>query len=381
VRLARRIREVSREAWDRLAGDASPFLRWDWLDCLEQTGCASRRTGWAPHHLLVEKNGTLVAACPLYLKGHSMGEFVFDHAWADYAARAGIRYYPKLLVAVPFTPVSGPRFLTDPAEPRAPLVRLMAEQLAGLCAEHGISSAHVNFCAEDEVEILAVAGYLHRSGLQFHWENRGYRGFDDYLADFRSDRRNKIQRERRELRRQGITIRAVENESITPSLMRTMFRLYKNHIDRLDYGQQYLTRSFFEEIADRLREHLCLFVAEKEGRVVAGTFNLRGRDTLYGRYWGVLEDHPFLHFNVCYYAAIEHCIERGIARFEAGAGGSFKQLRGLDPRPTHSMHYIADESFRRALAPHLKKEEALVEEKRRALLAASPLKSTRAAAP
>jgi predicted N-acyltransferase len=374
IRVVRGITEVARTEWDALVGDRSPFLKWDWLDTLEQTGCVSEHTGWLPHHLLAEQAGKLVAACPLYLKLHSMGEFVFDYEWADAAHRLGIQYYPKLLVGVPFTPVTGRRFLTADALERRSLVRLLGQALASIARDNKISSVHVNFCTEDERDALEEAGFLSRVGLQFHWENRGFASFDDYLATFRSDRRNKIKRERREITLQGIEIRAVEGGDLTKNDARTMFRLYKRHVDNLYYGRQYLTRDFFDALIGRFADHLCLIFAYHEDRVIAGTFNVRASDALYGRYWGAFEERPFLHFNVCYYSAIEHCIRKGWRRFEAGAGGSFKQLRGLEPQPTTSMHFFVDERFAQSVARYLRQERELVQSKRAALLDASQLK-------
>ena len=349
-------------------------MKWDWLDALERAGCVGDETGWLPHHIIVECDGDLVGACPMYLKLHSMGEFVFDYEWGELARRRGIRYYPKLLVGVPFTPVTGPRFLTSRNVDRPGLVRLMGQALAQVASENRISSAHVNFCLEDEASALSEAGFIPRIGLQFHWMNRGYASFDDYLGVFRSDRRTKIKRERRELSKQGIGIRAVEGNELTPEHLRIMFLLYKAHIDRLYYGRQYLTQEFFEELSRRFTPHICLILAERDSRVIAGTFNVQGQSALYGRYWGVIEEERYLHFNVCYYAAIEHCIRNRLERFEAGAGGSFKQFRGLEPQPTRSMHYIVDEGFRQAVERHLHEEREMILRKRSALLEKSPLR-------
>jgi predicted N-acyltransferase len=374
LKIVRKIAEVPQRDWDALVGNGSPFLKWDWLDSLEQAGCVGESTGWVPHHLIAERDRELIGACPLYLKLHSMGEFVFDYEWADAAHRLGIQYYPKLLVGVPFTPVTGSRFLTLAGTERKNLIRLMGQALAKIAADNKISSVHVNFCLADEQEALEEVGFLSRVGLQFHWQNRGFSSFDDYLASFRSDRRNKIKRERREITQQGILIRAVEGDDLTPSHMRTMFRLYKGHVDNLYYGRQYLTREFFDAVLNRFAQHLCLIFAERDGRTIAGTFNVRGDHVLYGRYWGAFEERPFLHFNVCYYSAIEHCIRSGWERFEAGAGGSFKQLRGLDPEPTASMHFMVDQKFAQAIARFLKRERQLIREKRALLLDASQIK-------
>lgn len=374
IRIVRQVRDVAPSQWDCLTGQDYPFMKWDWLDALEQTGCVSEESGWLPHHLIVERGRTLIGACPMYLKLHSMGEFVFDYEWADLAYRLGIRYYPKMLVGVPFTPVTGRRFLSAEKEDRGQLIRLLGQALAKIARDNKISSVHVNFCMPDEREALQEVGFLLRTGLQFHWTNRGYGSFEDYLGDFRSDRRNKIKRERRELAQQGITIRALEGGDLTLNHLRTMFRLYKSHIDRLYYGRQYLTRDFFDEIFRRFAAHLCLVLAEREGRIIAGTFNVQDRMALYGRYWGAFEEQRYLHFNVCYYSAIEHCIRRGLQRFEAGAGGSFKQLRGLDPEPTVSMHYIVEEKFRRVVERHLRQERNLIGQKQAMLSERSQLK-------
>jgi hypothetical protein len=376
TKIVRAIKEVPREEWDRLLDGGSPFMKWDWLEALERTRCVEEKTGWLPHHLVVERAGEIVGACPMYLKLHSMGEFVFDYEWAEFAHRLGVQYYPKVLVGVPFTPVTGRRFLTARGTARQSLVQLMGRALAEIAKENKISSVHVNFCLEEEASSLAAVGFAKRIGLQFHWENRGYGSFEDYLGSFRSDRRNKIKRERRALAERGIAVRAVEGDQLTPGDLRTMFHLYKTHVDSLYYGRQYLTPEFFEELSGRFARHLCLIFAERDSRVIAGTFNVLGNSALYGRYWGALEEEPFLHFNVCYYSAIEHCIRKGLERFEAGAGGSFKQLRGLEPQPTVSMHFVVDERFRRAVEKQLGQEREAVLRKRSMLLENSQLKKS-----
>ncbi len=374
IKIIQKISELGRPEWDRLLGEGSPFMKWDWLDALERSGCVDEKAGWLPHHMIVERGGKVIGACPMYLKGHSMGEFVFDFEWADYAHQKGIRYYPKILVGVPFTPVTGQRFLTDHGENRPELIRLMGQALARVAAENKISSVHVNFCLEEEGEALESIGYLPRSGLQFQWHNRGYQSFEDYLAAFRSDRRTKIKRERREIFERGITIRAVRGGELKASHLSTMFQLYKGHVDELYYGRQYLTREFFDELGRRFAPHICLILAEREGKIIAGTFNIQDSAALYGRYWGSFVEERYLHFNVCYYSAIEHCISQGLERFEAGAGGSFKQLRGLDPQPTRSFHYIVDGGFRRVVERHLSQEREAIQRKHAGLLEKSQLK-------
>jgi uncharacterized protein len=374
LRIVRRMGDVARERWDSLIDNASPFLKWDWLDSLEQSGCVNEQSGWLPHHIVVERGGVLVAACPMYLKLHSMGEFVFDYEWAQAAHHAGISYYPKMLVGVPFTPATGHRFLTAAGENRTELISFMGQAMAKIAADNKISSVHVNFCLNDERDALERVGFFPRTGIQYHWQNQGFHSFEDYLNSFRSDRRNKVKRERREMEQRGIAIRAYEGEELTQNQVRTMFRLYKGHIDRLYYGRQYLTQRFFDELYRRFSGHLCLILAERDGKIIAGTFNVRDDTALYGRYWGAFEEHPFLHFNVCYYSAIEHSIRMGLRRFEAGAGGSFKQLRGLDPEHTTSVHYVVDGNFRRAVERFVRQEREMIRQKREMLLHHSQLK-------
>jgi len=374
-----RVREVPREVWDSLLEeDASPFVRWDWLSALEETGCAVEAAGWIPSHVLIRCGQRVVGACPVYLKLHSQGEFVFDHDWAAFAATLGLRYYPKILVGVPFTPVSGRRVLTAPGEDRPALIATMGRVLMRLCEENRLSSVHVTFCAPDEAKTLSREGFLRRIDLQFHWGNRGYGDFDEYLGDLRAERRNKVRRERREPARQGIAIRAIDGEDLSPEVIGTLFDLYKRHVDHHPWGRQYLTGAFFEEVGKRMGPSLLPIVAERDGRIVAGTFNVRDARALYGRYWGAFEEHRFLHFNVCYYAAIEACIARGIGRFEAGAGGDFKQLRGLDPEVTTSLHHVPDARFRDALSSFLARERRAVERYQADLLrTGSQLRSVR----
>jgi len=350
-------------AWDALVGDACPFLEWNWLGSLEESGCVAPETGWLPQHLTLWDGGQLVGACPLYVKGHSQGEFVFDHGWAEAAQRAGIAYYPKLLSAVPFTPASGVRFLAHPRVDRIAVMRALGGALQDICRHHNFSSVHVNFCLPEEVEVLATLGFVHRTGYQFQWINPGWTSFKDYLAAFRSKRRVQIKRERRELAAQGIEIVAFAGDDIPDDLLPTMFRLYKSTIDKLFWGRLYLNAKLFDLLRGRWKHRLCFFVARRDGKTIAGTFTVRKNDVLYGRYWGAFEEHRFLHFNVCYYASIEYCLEQGISRFEPGAGGEFKYLRGFDARPTHSMHFIAEPRLARAVRDFLARErQAVVQE-------------------
>jgi len=346
--------------WDDLVGEGSPFLEWGWLASLEESGCVSPAAGWLPQHLTLWDSGRLVGACPLYLKAHSEGEFVFDQGWARAAERGGIRYYPKLLVGVPFTPVTGERFLTHRSVDRRSVIEALGSALKDLCQGNRLSSVHVNFCLPDEAEVLGNLGFVSRTGYQFHWMNPGWLSFDDYLAAFRSKRRNQIKRERRELERQGVEVSVYDGDSIPDGLVEHMFRLYKSTVDKLYWGRQYLNLELFELVHRRWRQRLCFIVAHQNGEVVAGTFNVRKGRVLYGRYWGTLRELRFLHFNLCYYAAIDYCVRQGMERFEPGAGGEFKYLRGFDARPTESMHFLSDHRLALAVGRYLEEERSAV---------------------
>ncbi|MGE4094067.1 MAG: GNAT family N-acetyltransferase [Candidatus Binatia bacterium] len=356
VKVINQMSEVDREAWDAMVGEGSPFLEWGWLASMEDAQCVTPRTGWQPQHLTVYDEARLVAACPLYLKGNSMGEFVFDHSWADAALRAGIEYYPKMLVAAPFTPATGVRFLTAPGTDRLMLIELLGKALQEVCQQNELSSIHVNFCLPEESEVLEKIGYLKRIGLQYQWLNYGYQTFNDYLAHFRTKRRNQVKREIREMDDQGVRIEVIHGEEIPSSLLPQMFRLYKAHLDKLYWGRQYLKPRFFELLDERFKKNLCFVVAYHEREIIAGTFNVQKNGVFYGRYWGAFRELRHLHFNVCYYAAIDHCIKQGFVRFEPGAGGDFKRLRGFDPQPTVSMHFFAEPRLGAAVARFLENE-------------------------
>jgi predicted N-acyltransferase len=360
--LTRLASDVRPEEWDALVGAESPFLEWGWLASLEEAGCVGGRTGWSPQHLaLFENDERLVAACPLYLKGNSEGEFVFDYAWANAAHRAGIEYYPKMLVGVPFTPATGLRFLVAPHLDRRGIVQALGKALRDLCDEHELSSVHVNFLADDEAEALADVGFVERSGFQYKWRNHGYHEFEDYLAALRHKRRKEVKRERRVLAEQGIEIETLVGDAIPDEIFAEMYRLYLTTVDKYVWGRRYLTPEFFDLIRERFRQNLCFLVARRHGEILAGTFNVQKSGVLYGRYWGTHEEVRHLHFNVCYYATIEHCIRSGIGRFEPGAGGEFKWLRGFDAEPTRSMHYLRDRRLGDAVARFLALERKEVE--------------------
>jgi hypothetical protein len=369
------VSSLSREAWNALVGDESPFLEWEWLASLEQAGCAVQSSGWSARPLVARENGRLVAAVPLYVKAHSEGEFVFDWGWAEAAERAGISYYPKLLVGVPFTPVGGARFLVAPGEDRAFRIGELGRALVELCRGNDFSGVHVCFCREDEIEPLREAGYELRLGVQYHWRNEGYADFEDYLERFRSKRRNQIRRERREVQEQGVRVEILRGSEIGDALFEPMYRFYLETVRARAWGRQYLNRELFALLAERYRERLCFLVAFRGDRPIAGTFNVQKGNAFYGRYWGASEAVRNLHFEVCYYAGIEHCIREGLARFEPGAGGEHKQLRGFDAARTYSLHYLAEPRLRAAVQRFLQGERAQVERAQGWLLERSALKS------
>ena len=356
VRMLSGMRDVGQADWDALVDRGTPFLEWDWLACLEESACVRAETGWQPQHLALYEGDRLLAACPLYLKGHSMGEFVFDHGWADAAQRAGVAYYPKLVVASPFSPATGVRFLTAAGSDRPQLIKILGGALREVCDRNDLSSVHVNFCLPDEAACLAEIGYLKRVGIQFQWLNHGYRSFDDYLGHFRSKRRNQIKREMREMDKRGIRIEVLHGEDIPDALFPVMFDLYRTTVNNLYWGRQYLLPAFFDLLARRFKRNLCFVFARQHGEIIAGTFNVQKSGVLYGRYWGVVREQRHLHFNVSYYAAIRHCIDNGLIRFEPGAGGEFKRLRGFDAQPTVSMHYLSDPRLHRAVEDYLARE-------------------------
>lgn len=363
------IRDIPESEWNALHGvSEAPFLSWAWFDALERTGCVGEEAGWLPHHITLRAEGALLAAAPAYLKDNSEGEFVFDHGWASASHQIGAPYYPKLVVAVPFTPATTPRLLVRRPEDRPALLPVLAETLRKLVARSRISSAHVLFPTEDEAAALSDAAMAHRCGVQFQFDNEGYRTLDDFLARFNAKRRHQIRREMRESTRQGLSIDTLRGAEITPEIVDAMFGFYVSTVEKFAWGRQYLNRAFFEEITARLRgggaQGGVEIVLAREGkRPIAGALNLAGPTTLYGRYWGASEERPFLHFNVCYYHPVEDCIARGLRRFEPGAGGSHKLVRGFAPSVTHSAHHIAHPRLDAAVREFLVRERAAVRAK------------------
>jgi uncharacterized protein len=343
--------------WDSCAGADNPFLSHAFLSALEESGCVGPRTGWAARHLVGrDANGTIAGVVPLYVKSHSQGEYVFDHSWAQAYANAGGRYYPKLQACVPFTPVPGARLLARPGPARDAVREALAQALAGLPRRTGVSSLHVTFCAEADAELLADNGLALRRGVQFHWPNRGYATFDDFLATLSHSRRKAIKRERRDVAESGIEFVALAGGDLTRAHWDAFFEFYVSTSDR-KWGNPYLNRRFFDLLHDRLADRTLLVMGRKHGDWVCGALNLIGTDTLYGRNWGASVDVPFLHFEACYYRALDFAIARKLARVEAGAQGEHKLQRGYLPVSTWSAHALRDPGFEKAVREFCRAED------------------------
>lgn len=404
VRILEALTEVPALAWDALVGAAgSPFLEWRFLQALEEAGCVTPETGWQPLHLTIWEEPDaagaerLVAAAPAYVKGHSQGEFVFDWEWASLAQRLGVRYYPKLVVGVPFTPAGGARLLVHPELPEAQqraLRRLLCDTLRGVAEDLGLSSVHVLFHpaprrhpaprlageppeSSADAEALAEAGFLRRAGVQFHWNNRGYRDFDDYLSRFNAKRRHMLRRERAEVGKAGIQVHT-RRGAFTTADAEDMHQLYVSTVDKFYYGQRYLNPRFFQLMTERMADRLEFVVAQTApGQpLLGGAINFAKAGRLYGRYWGQGEPaHRFLHFEVCYYHSLAECIARGLTVFEPGAGGEHKVARGFEPTLTYSAHLVFDRRLCGLLKPHLQREEAAIAAAVAEAQAESPLRA------
>lgn len=348
------IAAIPPEVWDGL-GDGNPFTSHRFLLALERSGSVGPGTGWQPLHVTLERGGAVVAAAPLYAKGHSQGEYIFDHAWAEAYGRAGGRYYPKLQGAVPFTPATGARLLTRDPALQAPLLAGMTQ----VAERTGASGVHVTFLTETEAAAGPGAGFLPRLTQQFHWINRGYGGFEDFLGALSSRKRKDLRKERARAQGFGGRIRRLSGDDLWPCHWDAFWRFYQDTGSR-KWGRPYLTRAFFDHLQQTMRDDIVLVLAERDGRAVAGALNFLGPDAIYGRYWGCIEDHPFLHFELCYHQAIDVAIERGLPRVEAGAQGEHKLARGYEPVAIHSLHWVSDPGFRRALADYLDRERAAV---------------------
>ncbi len=389
------LRTISRDAWDACAnpgwllgasgpqriadvpapeiGHYNPFISHDFLWSLEESGSATARTGWAARHIVLKgADERPLGLVPCYLKSHSQGEYVFDHGWANAFERAGGRYYPKLQVSVPFTPASGPRLLMRPDAPVATRETLIAG-LQTLALQGGASSVHATFLNDGDTALFEESGWLLRTDQQFHWHNRDYRDFDDFLEAFASRKRKQVKRERREATANGIEIRWLTGADITEADWDTFFTFYMDTGAR-KWGRPYLNRQFFSLLGQRMASAVLLVFAYRAGRPIAGALNLIGSDTLYGRYWGAIEEHPFLHFEVCYHQAVEFALKKGLKRVEAGAQGDHKLARGYLPVTTRSAHFITDPGLRQAVARHLVHERAQVEAMQEILTEAAPFR-------
>jgi uncharacterized protein len=380
VKLLESVRDVPQGAWDALVdAEGAPFLEWAWLHALESSGSVRPGTGWRPRHLTLWRGNHLVAAAPAYLKDDSHGEFVFDWSWATAAERVGLRYYPKLIVAAPLTPATGRRILVAPGEDAeartADLIRAAVEY----ARSEGLSSLHVLFPTEREAGLLERLGFGIRHGVQYHFLNEAYRSFDDVLARFTSKRRNQIRRERRATAEHGIELRTLRGDALSSVDPDELYRLYASTVDKFVWGRRYLTPEFFARVLERFRHRVEVVQALRGGRVIAGAFNVAGPEALYGRYWGCFEEVPFLHFDVCVYRGMEETVGKGLQRFEPGAGGEHKLVRGFLPRITYSAHWIFHGPLDRAVREFLGHERTAIAQGLPAWRAETGFKSAREA--
>jgi predicted N-acyltransferase len=353
--------EITSGSWNALTGTDCPALRHEYLLALETSGSATAATGWQPLPLLVENDaGRIIGAAPLWLKSHSFGELVYDFAWAQAYERAGLRYYPKLIAAVPFSPIAGPRLLIAPDTDRLAVIAALTQGARTLAEQTKASSLHWLFTDAADAVAMEELGYLHRTGYQFHWQNQNYADFDNFLASLSSDKRKKLKRERRHVQEAGIVMEVRDGPDVTPALWDLFYDFYTSNIQRHG-GMIHLTREFFQLLGRSLPEALVLVLARRGDEYVGAAINLRGQNALYGRYWGGREGFNSLHFEACYYTPIEYCIARGLTHFEGGAGGEHKLARGFLPVTTHSMHWLRHPQFARAVADFLKHERNGVE--------------------
>jgi hypothetical protein len=389
LKIAKAMADVPRDAWDACANpclttqpdllaplerDYNPFISHDFLSSLELSESVRVRAGWEPMHLLAQaRDGRLLGAVPCYAKSHSRGEYVFDHGWAEAFERAGGQYYPKLQVSVPFTPATGRRLLAR-SGPQADAVRgALADALIDVCKRADASSAHVTFLTEPEWQLLGSRGFLKRMHQQFHWENAGYASFEEFLAALSSRKRKTIRREREDALAEGITVHWLTGTDLTEAVWDAFFEFYMETGSR-KWGRPYLTRAFYSIVGEKMRERILLVMAKRNGRWIAGAINFIGSHTLFGRHWGCVEHHPFLHFELCYYQAIDYAIAHKLARVEAGAQGEHKLSRGYLPTTTHSAHYIVNPSLRRAIDDFLAHERAYVAAAGKELAEAGPFR-------
>ena len=351
-----------------------PFTTHRFLSALEESHSTGPRTGWQPQYMVARRGGQVIACAPMFAKGHSQGEYIFDHNWAHAWERAGGDYYPKLQIAVPFTPATGRRFLLRPGFEEVGF-RALVQAAVQITEDNGLSSLHITFCTAEERAAGAALGLLERSSQQFHWFNDGYGSFDDFLGALSSRKRKNIRKERAEAQGFGGVIRAYSGDDLKPHHWDAFWRFYQDTGAR-KWGSPYLTRPFFDLVQERMRDDVLLVLAERDGVPVAGALNFIGRDVLYGRYWGCTEHHPAMHFELCYYQAIDYAIAHGLSRVEAGAQGEHKLARGYLPVTSHSLHHIPNDGFRRAIAQYLEAEARATEEDIEILTSYGPFKRT-----
>jgi uncharacterized protein len=366
ARIAKNAAEIGRAAWNACANplDAPapyPFTRYEFFAACEESRSATARTGWRPSHLVIEQDSRIVGLMPMYLKNHSQGEYVFDSAWADALERAGGDYYPKLQAAVPFTPATGPRILVADGVDFDAIRAALLTTAKSAVEQIGASSLHITFLTEEEWKAAGALGYLQRTDQQFHWENRGYQSFDQFLGELSSAKRKNLRKERAAVREAGVEFDWLSGGDLTEAHWDTFYAFYMDTGGR-KWGRPYLTREFFSRVSATMADQILLILARRGGRYIAGALNFAGGGVLYGRNWGCTEFVPFLHFETCYYQAIDFAIARGLAKVEAGAQGAHKLLRGYMPTPTYSAHYIAHEGLRRAVDDYLKREREAVAE-------------------
>lgn len=376
IRTVTDIHKIGETDWDKCAGTENPFVSFAFLSAMEDSGSANADTGWQPFHLVVtDDDDTVAGIVPLYVKSHSYGEYVFDWSWAEAYERAGGRYYPKLQAAVPFSPVPGPRLLIRSDHPAPQRIRkLLISGLSALPERLGIASLHVTFCSGDESRAMEDAGFLPRTGIQYHWYNRGYASFDDFLGALNSRKRKNLRKERKQVRDAGYSFEVLSGDDLKAAHWDRFYAFYHDTSDR-KWGQTYLTRAFFDLLHERVRDRTVLVAAFRDGDMVAGALNLIGTETLYGRNWGTVDRTPLLHFETCYYQAIDIAIERGLKTVEAGAQGEHKIQRGYEPVLTHSAHLIADAGLRTAVARFLDQERHHIAQDREFIVAEhSPFK-------
>ena len=374
VTLCNSINDIPEAEWDICVGAEYPFLLHAFMSALEDSGSVSPKTGWLPQHLVYrDSSGKLVGAVPLYLKGHSYGEYVFDWGWADAFEKAGQKYFPKLLSAVPFTPVTCPKLLVRPGENQSEVRSILTSGLVSALEQLNVSSLHINFSSKVEWEFLGKAKFLKRQGIQYHWNNNGYSSFDDFLNSLTSRKRKAIRKERKAANESGVKIRSLTGAEIEKRHWDAFFQFYVDTTDR-KWGSAYLNRDFFTLLGERMADKVLLIIAEYDTRLVGGALNFIGKDTLFGRNWGCLADFKFLHFEACYYRAIDFAIEKGLSRVEAGAQGEHKIQRGYIPTLTYSNHYIDDLGFRDAVAQFLRRESAYIVEQKTHLDQTTPFR-------